>query len=60
VTERKSVFERANWLDEMKGHLVVAEILLPVTMESKDQALVCKEVKSRLAKHHCPFSVGIT
>ena len=41
VTERKSGFECAIWLDEMKCHLVVAEIPLPVRTENKDQALTC-------------------
>lgn len=37
VTER----ECAIWLDEIKCHLVVAEIPFPVTAENKDQALPC-------------------
>lgn len=37
VTER----ECAIWLDEVKCHLVVAEIPLPVAAENKDQALTC-------------------
>lgn len=39
MTEIKSSFECALWLGEMKCHLVVAEIPLPVTAENKDQAL---------------------
>lgn len=39
VTETQSGFECTLWLGEMKCHLVVAEIPLPVTAENKDQAL---------------------
>lgn len=41
MTARKLSFECAIWLDEMKCHLVVTEIPLPVTTENKDQALTC-------------------
>lgn len=41
MTEKKSGFECVILLDEMKCHLVVAEIPLPETTENKDQALTC-------------------
>lgn len=39
MTETKSGFDCALWLGEMKCHLVVAEIPLPLTAENKEQAL---------------------
>lgn len=43
MTETQSGFECTLWLGEMKCHLVVAEIPLPVTAENKAQALTCAE-----------------
>lgn len=39
MTETQSGIECTLWLGEMKCHLVVVEIPLPVTAENKDQAL---------------------